>query len=116
MRLLSLVVLGCFLVAVVARAEDKKAPAVSGEMKDFMKLLDGTEKGVNAALKKYAAPGVDTSKMGGIMVREPKVIKAETKDGQTCYTVEVKSGILERTYLICWKDKQIQKVDQLSVK
>jgi hypothetical protein len=87
---------------------------VIAEMRDFMKQLDGDHKNVNAALKKYAAEGADTSDMTGIMVREPKVIKTETKDGMTSYTMACKTGIAERTYLISWKDKKIQKVKQLS--
>lgn len=104
----------CFTLTAAARPDPKVQ--VSPEMKDFMKGLDGTEKGVNAALKKYAAEGVDTSKMAGIMVREPKVTKAETKGGMTCYTMDCKTGILDRTYLICWKDKKIREIKQLSVK
>lgn len=104
------------MFATAARAEDKNGTKVSAEMKDFMKMLDGTEKGVGAALKKFAADGVDTSDMDGILVREPKVTKTETKDGQTCYTIAVKTGLLDRTYLVCWKDKKIQKLKQLSIK
>jgi hypothetical protein len=106
---------GCLLAS--ARAEDKKKEVkVSAEMKDFMKHLDGTEKGVAAALKKHAADGVDTSAIAGIQVREPKATKVEMKDGQTCYTMAVKTGILDRTYLVCWKDKKIRKIKQLSIK
>ncbi|MBN9117814.1 MAG: hypothetical protein J0I06_01370 [Planctomycetes bacterium] len=99
-----------------APGDDKKAPPVSAEMKDFLKYLDGTEKGVNAGLKKYAAGKADVSAMEGIMVREPRVTKVETKGGESAYTVEVKTGILERTYLIRWKDQKIQKVEQLAIK
>jgi hypothetical protein len=109
-------VIGGYLLNPALRAEDKKPAKVSAEMKDFLKQLNGNEKSVNAALKKYAAPKVDTSAMEGIMVREPKVTKTEVKDGQTCYTIAVKTGILDRTYLICWKDKKIQKLKQLSIK
>jgi hypothetical protein len=113
--LVSLVAVGNLLSPAVY-AEDKKPAKVSTEMKDFMKQLNGNEKSVNAALKKYAAPKVDTSDMEGIQVREPRVTKTEAKDGQICYTIAVKTGILDRTYLICWKDKKIQKLKQLSIK
>ena len=48
------------------------------------------------------------------MVREPKVTKTEIKDGMTVYTMACKTGMVERTYLIGWKDKRIQKVKELS--
>jgi hypothetical protein len=97
-------------------AADKKSPKLSAEMKDFMKHLNGTEKGVDAALKKHVAEGVDTLDIKGIQVREPKVTQSEMKDGMTCYTMEVKSGILERTYRVCWKDQKIREIKQLSIK
>ncbi len=102
--------------AAPAAAEGTSTPKVSAEMRAFMKRLDGNDKHVNAALKEYAAEGVDTSDMFGILVREPKVTKAEVKDGLTCYTMSCKTGILDRVYLVSWKDKKIRKLKQLSVK
>jgi hypothetical protein len=109
--------IGClFFSPASAQSGGKSKPKVSAEMRDFMKRLDGTAKNVDGALKKYAADGVDTSSMSGIEVREPKVTKTETKDGTTCYTMSCKTGILDRVYVICWKDNKIQKLRQLSVK
>lgn len=117
MRIVGLVALGLAIAtASYSAAGDKNKPQVSYEMKDFLKRLDGTVNGVNSALKKYAADKVDTSAMEGIMVREPKVTKVEAKGGETTYTVEVKTGILERTYVIRWKDKRIQKIEQAAIK
>ncbi len=107
-----LMVLCLSLTPAAAQKGDKSK--VNAEMREFMKRLDGNHKNVDAALKKYAAEGADTSDMTGIMVREPKVIKAENKDGMTFYTMACKTGIAERTYLIGWKDKKIQKLKQLS--
>lgn len=120
MRTLSLVAI--FAVAAVCLCEfpaaggDTDRAKISTEMRDFMKRLDGTEKSVNGALLKYAAAGVSTSAMDGIRVREPKVTATEVKDGMTCYKMACKTGILDRVYLVCWKDKKIQKLKQLSAK
>src|SRR5215207_6725430 len=113
---LAAVLLATVLPAPPAAAQRGGQAQVSAEMRDFMKRLDGTEKGVNAALKMYAAEGVDTAPMHGIQVRDAKVTKVEAKEGMTCYTMECKTGILDRTYSACWKDKKIQQFKQLSVK
>jgi hypothetical protein len=97
-----------------ATAQKNDKSKVSAEMRAFMKQMNGDYKNVDAALKKYAAEGADISDMRGIMVREPKITKTEIKDGMTFYTMACKTGIAERTYLIGWKDKKIQKLKQLS--
>lgn len=99
-----------------ARAQGKK-PVVSAEMKDFMTYLTGDSHKVDEGLKKYVAEGVDVSSMEGIAVREPKITKTEeSKDHKSrSYTVAVKTGILDRVYLISWKEKKIQEIKQLSI-
>ncbi len=111
----SLMVFCLLTTPTAAQKQNSNTSKVSAEMRDFMKQLDGKEENVNAALKKYAAEGVDTNDMSHIMVREPKITKTESKDGMTCYTMVCKTGIAERVYLIGWKDKKIQKVKQLSM-
>ncbi len=107
----------CLLTTpITAQKQSSKTNKVSAEMRDFMKQLDGKEEHVNAALKKYAAEGVDTTEMSYILVSNPKITKTETKEGMTCYTMACKTGLAERVYLICWKDKKIQKVKQLSMR
>jgi hypothetical protein len=109
--------MACLLSPADAQQSGGKSKAkVSAEMRDFMKSLDGNGKHVDEALKKYAAKDVDTSDMSSIGVRDPKITNTETKDKMTCYTMSCKSGILDRVYLICWKDKKIQKLQQLSLK
>ncbi len=112
----SLMVFCLLTTPVTAQKQSSKTSKVSAEMRDFMKQLDGKEEHVNAALKKYAAEGVDTTDMSYTLVRDPKVTKMESKEGMTCSTMACKTGIAERVYLICWKDKKIQKVKQLSMK
>ncbi len=111
---LGLVAAGLFTTPVVAQRNGK--PTVSTEMRDFMKRLNGNEKSVNVALKKYAADGVDTFDMSSIAVSSPKIMETKTANGMTCYTIACKSGILDRVYLVCWKGGKIQKLKQLSVK
>jgi len=112
----SLMVFILLATPITAQKQSSKTSKVNAEMRDFMKHLDGKEENVNAALKKYAAEGVDTTAMSYILVSDPKITKTETKDGMTCYTMACKTGIAERVYLICWKDKKIQKVKQLSMR
>lgn len=116
MAVMGFLTAGSLATPAVAQSGGKAKAKVSAEMRDFMKHLDGRAKNVDAALKKYAAKGVDTSAMDGIEVREPKITKTETKEGMTCYTMSCKTGILDRVYLIGWKDKKIQQLKQLSVK
>jgi hypothetical protein len=108
-------ILMVFCLSLMPAAAQKSGKSkVNAEMREFMKQLDGNHKNVDAALKKYSTEGADTSDMRGMMVREPKVTKTEIKDGMTIYTMACKTGMAERTYLIGWKDKRIQKVKELS--
>ncbi|HEU4753233.1 MAG TPA: hypothetical protein VFU47_08990 [Armatimonadota bacterium] len=89
--------------------------AVSAEMLDFMSFLDGTEAGSNEAVKKYVAAGNDSFDLSGMRLERPHVTKTERKDGQVCYTLQVRQGIGTGTYLLCWAGGKVRSVKQLSL-
>jgi hypothetical protein len=86
------------------------------EMKDFLSQMDGDPDHVDAARDKYAAEGTDMSDLPSTPLRDPQVESSETRDGQTCYKVKLKSGQAILTLEICWKDQKIVEVKQLDLK
>lgn len=112
----------CLTSAVEAQAQRSKKksgkaqPAVSAEMKDFMSYFNGDGKKTDEALEKYSAKDAQTGDMAGeLSIVNAKVLKAEKKDGEERYTMYAKTGIADRTFLIVWKDKKIQRIKQLSL-
>lgn len=85
-------------------ASDKN---VSAEMTAFMGMLEGKSEATEAALTKYSADGLDKKDMGMYDLKDPKVIATE-KD---CYTLEAKSGMTVRTYVLCWEAGKIKSIE-----
>jgi hypothetical protein len=86
------------------------------EMKDFLSQMDGDPDHVEAARDKYAAEGADMSDLPLTPLKDPQVESSESRDGQTCYKVKLKSGQALLTLEICWKDQKIVEVKQLDLK
>ena len=87
---------------------------VSSEMIAFMSLLDGTEDGSRTALMQFGATGL-TFDLGGVRLENPHVLKMEKAGDMICDTMQAKQGIAKGTYQICWKEKKIREVKQLSL-
>jgi len=117
-----LAVVACVAWGGTANAQTRKkkaepAPKVSAEMKDFMGFFNGDGKKTDAAIAKYKAKDADTSDMAGeLSIVNAKVLKSEKKGDEDQYTMFAKTGEAERTFLIVWKDKKIQKIKQLSMR
>ena len=45
----------------------------------------------------------------------PHVLKTEKEGDMVCYTMQAKQGIAKGTYRMCWKDKKIRTVKQVSL-
>lgn len=91
---------------------DKGKPAaakvdVKPEMKTFMGKLDGKSDSVTAALKAHGVDGLDSKDMDMYNLEKATVTKS---DGD-CYTMDAKSGMTTRTYVLCWKDGKIASVE-----
>ena len=85
---------------------------VAVEMNDFMKSLNGNHEAVAAALASHGEAGLDTREMELYDLDEPRVAKREGD----CYTLEAKSGLTVRTYVLCWKDGKIASVEFTGMK
>lgn len=96
----------------------KKADVqVSPEMKDFMSRLDVDGKKTTAALLAFRAKddGSTSDMSGDLSVENQRVLKAEKVGDEDHYTMFAKTGEARRTFLIVWKDKKIQRIEQLSM-
>ena len=81
-------------------------------MKEFISGFDGTSEAVESAIAKHRAnEEIETANMDFYTLEQPAVIKKEAKDGQTCYTLQVKAGSTRTTYLIYWKDQKITAIE-----
>ncbi len=96
-------------------AQTAKA-AVSGNMKGFMAMFNGSSKTVGEALAKYEKAGLVRHDMDMYNLVEPKVVSAELKDKQEKYLMEVKSGVTTRQYEIYWEGGKISEVKDLGLK
>ena len=82
---------------------------VSAEMKDFVSAFNGKSTTVEAQLAKYASSEeIKNHDMGMYNLESPEVIAAEGD----CFTVKCKSGMVENTYVVCWKDKKIASITE----
>lgn len=90
-------------------SSDIKVPA---EMTEFMGMLKGKSDATDAALTKYAADGLDKKDMQMYDLKNPKVLSAD-KD---CCTMEAKSGMTTRTYVLCWEAGKIKSIEDKGMK
>ena len=81
--------------------------AVTAEMQDFMRMLEGKHTHVEAALSKHGAEALDSQDMDMYDLQQPKVVSAEG----ACYTMDAKAGMTTRTYILCWQDGKIASVE-----
>jgi hypothetical protein len=90
------------------------APAVtvSPQMTAFMSDLKGKSADVEAALKTHGVEGLDTKDMEMYDLNSPKVVASEGD----CATMEAKSGMTVRTYVLCWKDGKIASIEDKGMK
>ncbi len=81
-------------------------PAVDDDMKKFMKEFGSRDK-IADALKNFGAPDLTTDDIELFDLKSPRVVEADDKDGSRCYTLEAESGLMIRSYVICWLKGQI---------
>lgn len=91
-------------------AEAKVEPPaieVSDAMKTFMTELGEHDK-VTAAIEKYGAKGLEAD-MGMYNIEEARVTASQpgAADGETCYAMQAKTGMVQRKFRICWKGDKI---------
>lgn len=125
MRRIPLLVLAVALAAAAAAQTSKPAPAkenaaasaveVSADMKSFLALFDGTDKAVEAALKKYGGAKLDDQDMHLWNLKDPKVTASTTKADHQCYTFKAASGATTRAYVTCWKGGKIVAVEDKGI-
>lgn len=77
------------------------------EMREFLGQLDGNAEHIKAAADQFAAPGVSTSDLTFLLVKDPKIAKTEHDGDTIIYTVDTKAGIFDWTFKIHWKNRQI---------
>jgi len=121
MKLITTILLSIGLVFAIGcgkegddKGGDKGAAAAkaSPAMTAFMSDLKGKSADVTTALKTHGAEGLDNKDMDMYDLESPKVIKV---DGD-CETMEAKSGMTVRTYIVCWKDSKIATIEDKGMK
>lgn len=111
--ILSLFVVLAAMFGLSSCGDDSSKIEQSPEMIEFVGMIKGQSSDVVAALAKFGATDdIKTNDICFYNLSEP-VVK-EKKDN--CYTVDFKSGIIIRTYDICWKDGKITSIAEKEVK
>lgn len=96
-----------------APAEAEEAPATvecDQNMMDFMAMLKGSYKDVEAALAQFGAEGLETADMDMYDLKEAKVVACQKSETGECCTMEAGAGMTIRTYDICWTDGKITSI------
>lgn len=96
-----------------APEEAEEAPATvecDQTMMDFMAMLKGSYKDVEAALAQYGAEGLETADMDMYDLKDAKVVACQKADAGECCTMEAGAGMTIRTYDICWTDGKITSI------
>lgn len=88
---------------------------LSPEMQDFVNMFDGKYTGVTNAIQKYAAStDIPTQDMDTKDLSKPSVTAKSEENGNTCYTISTNDGIKDCIYSICWKDKKIISITDIT--
>ncbi|MCP4135640.1 MAG: hypothetical protein GY754_32025 [bacterium] len=106
---LILIVAAIFSLAIFLNC--KGGAKASPEMTGFMSMIQDKDGDLEKALIKY---GVDSEKAGNITLdvapytySTPTITKTEAKDKQTCHVINMKHGMANSNYEICWENKKI---------
>ncbi len=86
-------------------------PEVSPEMKEFLGMMKGSHKDVEAALQKFGVEKLATADMDMYDLKEPLVTSVESFDGKTSVYFEAKAGITVRSYKVDWQNGKIVAVE-----
>lgn len=83
----------------------------SPEMKGFMSMIKGQDGDLKKALIKY---GMNEDKADDFALMkapyiftDPSIKKTEKKNNMDCYLMNMKHGIVDSDFEICWKNKKI---------
>lgn len=95
---------------VVSISFAQTAAQPSTQMNDFITFLNGSETGAEEALAKYAIEDLETEGMDYYSLDRPKITKQELVNGIDTYTLQVKSGMTRRIYVLGWKNGKIVSV------
>ncbi|MCH8905249.1 MAG: hypothetical protein IIA45_15225 [Bacteroidetes bacterium] len=83
---------------------------VSAEMQEFLDEISSSSSIVTAAGKYgygYEEAGEEDIPLDLYELKEPSVKKKISILGQTCYQVNVKHGVFDSDFLVCWEDGKI---------
>ncbi len=86
------------------------------EMKGFMEMLDGSYKGITAAMEKYAEKEIVDDDITRLDLEKPKLVKLQESGRQRCYTMEASIGITQKVFVICWEGKKIFSIEDKGFK
>lgn len=84
---------------------------VDPNMEAFMKKIDSTNS-MSDALNEFAANNDVESDLEYYELKDPTVKEVSEKDGQTCYKMNVKHGIVDSDCNVCWKDGKIVSITE----
>ena len=102
----SIISIGLICSLLSCGGESKKIET-SSEMTEFMGMLNGQSTGSLNALKKFGATAeIAGDNMGMYGLKEPKVTAANGN----CYDLQVKAGITNRLFEVCWEKGKINKI------
>lgn len=90
--------------------EEVAAVTCDQNMTDFMGMLKGSYKDVEAAIAQFGAEGLETADMDMYDLKDAKVVACQKADAGECCTMEAGAGMTIRTYDICWTDGKISSI------
>ena len=95
-----------------SKTDESTENRISTEMTEFMAMLQGKSDATDAALNKFASDSLDKKDMNMYDLENPKVISTD----KNCHTLEAKSGMTTRTYVLCWENGKIKTIEDKGMK
>ena len=88
----------------------EKGAEVSAEMKGFMDTLS-TSKGITQPAEKFGFKADDIP-LDLYELKEPKVTGTKTVGKSTCYTMNVKHGMVDSNVDVCWEAGKVVNIKE----
>lgn len=103
---INILIVLCSIIVITSCTSEGLKHAVIPEMKDFLRHF-GSCHGIVSALQMYASKTIDTSMMGDYDLRDPVVLDTYKKHDILFYKIRVKSGIINKEYILGWEKEKI---------
>lgn len=104
-----LTILNVAVIALFIQACGGSSVEVDPNMKSFMDEIQSSKSMVEAVVKFASNPDMETD-LDYYELTEPTVKGMTETDGNKCYEMNVKHGMIDSDCVVCWKDGKVESV------